>query len=609
MSQQNEVQAKPSAFNLYNGLALVIIALAALLRIALLANGWPLLDSDEGTMGLMAMHIAYRGEFPIFFYGQGYMGAFEAYVAALVFHLAGVSTFSLRIGLVLLYSLFLLGIYLLTSLLYSKKLALFTLLLLALGSNPLFTRELIAVGGDPETLMCGPFLLLIPTWLALTSTAAEEHRPPRWQRLLAYFLWGFLVGFGLWSHMLSAPFIFFGGLILLVFCWRDLLGWSTLLLLAGFMVCFSLQIQYNLTAPANRKSWLYILNAVQAGGTPQLPKHLLIPLELKGALLISLPTATGANPLCAVNDVHLFSLTSLHGLHCTLVHTTWSAGLILLWLIACLFALGALWHLRFRSQPLPWPAEIRRACIIQSSRLALLLAGALPLLLYILSPNSAFYPVATSRYLIGVLVCTPAVLWPLWRGASLLKPLLLRFHIALSTATRLEQVGTILSRTLLTLIVVVLALGTFSTFTGIPAQPPLDPQQDIYFTQNSTQHLDVPITQYFNQQESLLIATLLHADIKHIYSDYWSCDRLIFRSDEQIFCSALLERLEPGHNRYALYPATVAADPQAAYVFHANTLPDTTLAHRIAAGEKAYQHYRRFVVAGYAVYQSIASPK
>ena len=42
---------------------------------------------------------------------------------------------------------------------------------------------------------------------------------------------------------------------------------SYLLLLAGFMICFSLQIQYNLTAPANRKSWLYILNAVQAGGT------------------------------------------------------------------------------------------------------------------------------------------------------------------------------------------------------------------------------------------------------------------------------------------------------------------------------------------------------
>ncbi len=608
MVQENEVRAKRLTISPYGFCALAILALAVLIRIALLASGWPLLDSDEGTMGLMAMHIAYRGEHPIFFYGQGYMGAFEAYLAALFFHLFGVSTFALRIGLVLIYCAFLFGMYLLTGILYSKKLALFTLLLLALGSNPLFTRELIAVGGDPETLMCAPFLLLIPTWLALNGTS-EARKYQRWRRLLAYLFWGFLVGFGLWSHMLSAPFIFFGGLILLFFCWRELPGWPLVGLFAGFMLCFSLQIQYNLTAPANRKSWLYILNAVQAGGTPHLPKHILLPLQIKGALLVSLPTATGANPLCAVNDVHLFSLTSLHGLHCTLVHTGWSAGLILLWLVACLFALGALWRICFRTLPRPWSPETRRVCIVQFSRLALLLAGALPVLLYMLSPNSAFYPVATSRYLIGVLVCTPAVLWPLWHGTALLKPLLLRLGLPISLATRLEQGGSLLSRGLLGLVVAVLALGTLSTFTDLPAQPPLDPQQDVYFTQNSTQHLDLPVTQAFNRQESLLIATLLHDGITHIYSDYWSCDRLIFRSHERILCSALLERLEPGHNRYQQYPDAVAADPQSSYVFQMNTLPDITLSQRIAAGEKAYRGYQRFVVGGYAVYHPLAIGK
>ncbi len=47
--------------------AFLIIALATLLRIFLIAWGWPHSNADEDTMGIMAMHIAYKGELPIFF--------------------------------------------------------------------------------------------------------------------------------------------------------------------------------------------------------------------------------------------------------------------------------------------------------------------------------------------------------------------------------------------------------------------------------------------------------------------------------------------------------------------------------------------------------------
>src|SRR5437868_7370075 len=67
--------------------AFFIILFAIVLRIILIVQGWPATDSDEGTLGLMARHIAYRGEYPIFFYGQGYMGSFEAYLGAILFHL------------------------------------------------------------------------------------------------------------------------------------------------------------------------------------------------------------------------------------------------------------------------------------------------------------------------------------------------------------------------------------------------------------------------------------------------------------------------------------------------------------------------------------------
>src|SRR5205085_12203675 len=93
--------------------AFTIIVLAMVLRILLIAQGWPMTNSDESTMGLMALHIAYRGELPIFFYGQGYMGALQAYLAAALFHFFGPSFFTLRLGLIFLFTLFLVSMYLL----------------------------------------------------------------------------------------------------------------------------------------------------------------------------------------------------------------------------------------------------------------------------------------------------------------------------------------------------------------------------------------------------------------------------------------------------------------------------------------------------------------
>src|SRR5690242_4854120 len=81
--------------------ALLLLALAAIYRLVLLARGWPALDSDEAVIGLMARHILH-GERPTFFWGQNYMGPFEAYFAALLFVLFGSSSFVLGLSALLL---------------------------------------------------------------------------------------------------------------------------------------------------------------------------------------------------------------------------------------------------------------------------------------------------------------------------------------------------------------------------------------------------------------------------------------------------------------------------------------------------------------------------
>src|SRR5256712_8307378 len=108
--------------------AFCLIIFATVLRIILIGQGWPQTDSDEGTVGLMALHIAYRGEHPVFFYGQGYMGPFEAYVGAGLFFIFGPSLFALRLGLALVFAGFLGSMYVLTNLLYTKRWALISLM-------------------------------------------------------------------------------------------------------------------------------------------------------------------------------------------------------------------------------------------------------------------------------------------------------------------------------------------------------------------------------------------------------------------------------------------------------------------------------------------------
>ena len=61
----------------YEILAFLIIAFATFVRLILIAWGWPHSNADEDTMGIMAIHIAYHGDHPIFFYGQYYMGTLD----------------------------------------------------------------------------------------------------------------------------------------------------------------------------------------------------------------------------------------------------------------------------------------------------------------------------------------------------------------------------------------------------------------------------------------------------------------------------------------------------------------------------------------------------
>ena len=111
---------------------------------------------------------------------------------------------------------------------------------------------------------------------------------------------------------------------------------------------------------------------------------------------------------------------------------------------------------------------------------------------------------------------------------------------------------------------------------------------------------EIPIVQADTRQEDALISNLLHIKATHIYSEYWTCDRLIFQSREQIICASLDDNLQPTHNRYPPYYTIVKADASAAYVFPLGSAQANVFAKEATLSKK---HYRRFVFEGYVVYQ------
>jgi hypothetical protein len=544
----------------YELCAAALIVFAASLRVVLAALNWPPTNSDEGTMGIMALHIAYRGETPQFFYGQEYMGALEAYLAAMFIHLfGGPSLFALRLGVILLVTLFFISTYLLTSLLFSRQLALVTLAVLSVGSIPYLTRQMIATGGSSQTLLFGSLAFLLAAWLGLTYRRGARFQTKLW-RFVGYFFWGLVVGLALWSDMVVLPFLGMAGLLLLLFCWRDLL-WSWLALLVGIFVGMFPSLQYSAQHQLNP---LQVMLGLFQGTSSQAPHTL--PGILFGfyqTLFVSVPTATG-EPFCPVQEIAFLSDNAPRTAGCEAIRGVWGVGYFVLLLVALVLAIIAL--RRVRSRTSLDTGEKRQQVIRSIARLLLLTAGVLAIVGYAVSSAPVSWPGFHARYLIGLLIITPAVLEPLWNAVSGLR--------VEGPAVRVKAFA---SSGLLLLMLVVLLIGTVMAFSEVRA------------------------AQTSNQQWSKLSNDLERIGAKHIYTDYWSCDNIAFISNERVICAVVNSELHASHNRDPRYYTIVSHDPRAAYVFPING----QLAVVNLKVQQHPEHFRRYEFDGYIVYQPV----
>ena len=570
---------KPVPFDTHSFCVGLVLASAAASRVILISLGWPTTNSDEATMGLMARHIAYLGEHPIFMYGQNYMGSLESHIGAALFLLLGPSLSTLRFGLVLLDILFFFVLYRLTCLLYTRGMALFVLILLCFGSTETLSRQLKVLGGAVETMLFGSLLLLMATWLALTCqkrTDKGECRIVPVQRLLRYAGFGLVIGLGMWSHLLVLPFVGAALLLLILLNRGEMNKRVWFCLSGGLLLGFSPTLIFDIEHPLQNA--IGALWQVQSSGGLATTLPYTFWDQIRGMVLVSLPMATGFNSSCNTSSdpgVWRSDISS-----CVLAQGMWGLAYLLLMGIAAVFAARELRRCYLIYRKSQGEAE-RHALVYAVARAMPLVCGSLTLLAFLCSPAPALVPITSARYLVGLTVMLPALIAPLWSAAQ---------HSIKRRQERIQpsrgcwqQRG----RALASGLVLLLIVGNFGISLVAVFQ-------------------QVPSVQAFNRQQNALVTDLLHAHIMHIYSDYWTCNRIIFQSDERITCSVLDNQLQTGQNRYAPYQQIVQSDPNASYVF-GNGSSQVTAFVQHAAHSKA--KYNIMPMDGYIVYTPTGAPQ
>lgn len=451
--------------------------------------------------------------------------------------------------------------YYLTRLLYTQKLAVFTVILLCFGSQEIISRQLKAVGEYPEMLFLAAFISLVVSWLALSYHTVDEQSRTTAHRVFIYGVMGLIIGVALWVDFLILPFLATGIIVLLLCCRRELVSWAGISLLLGILIGAFPLLYYNVTAPLKDGTIAAVLSIRQSGA------HLQLLPQIIGTLMVSLPNVTGFNPLC---PPQAFPYLGVPNMHCIVLQGGWGLGYLILWALATFFAVRTIWQgWKGKSLFTPkWGFVERQSIIRQYCRLMLLVSTGGIIVLYATSPVAALYSDTSARYLACLLIATPATLWPLWKGIG-------RWR----TSTGWRAIVSFFMRGLfLLLILMMFVQGTFRTF------------------------IQIPNAQASYRQQDQLIQKLLSLGATHVYSEYWTCNRLTFQSREQIICSSLNANLTPGFDRYLPYRYIVRASLHPTYVFPQETQQTRVMDARLQKNRQFRSGYQRLVFEGYVIY-------
>ncbi len=178
-----------------------LLALGAAARVFFAACYRHSPNADYGIAALMVKHIVEGREWPVFYYGQAYMGSLEPLASALLCRLCGLSAFNICLGTALLGVLLLPVIYAWGRDAGGRAAGLAALALTLIGPVGYLRFLALPWGGYGMLLLLGALVLWLGARIAVREFRREDV-PAGWYALL-----GLLAGAGWWTHPLvsAAP--------------------------------------------------------------------------------------------------------------------------------------------------------------------------------------------------------------------------------------------------------------------------------------------------------------------------------------------------------------------------------------------------------------------
>lgn len=218
-----------TSFSFRPALAGILLSAAFLL----LAGSWFCYTStfDTGTVGLMSVNILH-GERPLFYYGQPYFGALEAYLAALYLALFGFSEFVISLSPITFTLGWIFFSYLLFTRIHNRTAGIIAATCTGFSGYYVFWYSIATYGGYSAILCIGTAVL----WLALRML---QERVQKKSLVLHSVCIGVCIGLGIWVHPLTFPYIAIGAGILGVFVVKERFR-PDILLSLGLAVCIAL---------------------------------------------------------------------------------------------------------------------------------------------------------------------------------------------------------------------------------------------------------------------------------------------------------------------------------------------------------------------------------
>ena len=226
-------------------LAVWFFALTLLTRIPLLVGAYGIPSSDAAVHGVMALHILDGKHHPVFSYAESYDGSLKAHLTAFLTLLSSEPVMSFTAAGILLYSGFVLALYVLARTMLTRREASFAAVYAILSPGFLTAWGVKADGSYVEVLFFGTALLAV----AARLLGDPDHRSRR------AFWMGVLGGLALWAHILSTYYLLVALLVLIAADWTRKSFERPAIFLAGFLLGNLPLFVWNLTRYGQSYRW------------------------------------------------------------------------------------------------------------------------------------------------------------------------------------------------------------------------------------------------------------------------------------------------------------------------------------------------------------------